>query len=81
MAATSLSSLREYCYYLVLSSNIHVKEDKMKREYNMIRVPLETLCPTMRSIQQRKLKLQQAPLVQKEGWHYRLDNSTGFGGA
>ena len=27
MAAISLSHLREYCYYWVLSSNIHVKGD------------------------------------------------------
>ena len=35
-------SLREYLYYLVLSSNLHVKWDKMKRENNPIRLPLET---------------------------------------
>ena len=44
MAAISSSPLREYCYCLVLSSNIRVKEDKMKRENNPIRLPLETWC-------------------------------------
>ena len=34
MAAVSLSPLPEYCYYLVLSSNIHPKGDKTKRENN-----------------------------------------------
>ena len=42
MTAISLSPLREYCYYLVWSSNIRVKGDKMKRENNPIRLPLET---------------------------------------
>ena len=40
----SLSHLREYCYYLVLSSNIRVKGYKMERENNPIRLPLETWC-------------------------------------
>ena len=44
MAALSLSPLREHRYYLVLSSNIRVKGDKMKRENNPIRLPLETWC-------------------------------------
>ena len=44
MTAISLSPLREYCYYLVRSSNIRVKGDKMKRENNLIRLPLETWC-------------------------------------
>ena len=42
MAAISLSPLREYCYNLVLSCNIRVKGDKIKREYNPVRLPLET---------------------------------------
>ena len=44
MAAISLSPLREQRYYLVLGSNICVKGDKMKRENNPIRQPLETWC-------------------------------------
>ena len=42
MAAISLSPLWEYCYNLVLSCNIRVKGDKIKREYNPVRLPLET---------------------------------------
>ena len=38
LPAISLSHLREYCYYLMLSSNIRVKGDKMKRENNPIRL-------------------------------------------
>ena len=44
MAAVSLSPLCEYCYYLLLSSNIRVKGKKMKRENNPIRPPLQTWC-------------------------------------
>ena len=44
MAAISLPPLREYCYYLVLSSNIRVKGYKMKRENNPISLSLETWC-------------------------------------
>ena len=43
MAAISLSALRKYCYYLVLSSNIRVKGDRMRRENNPMRLPLERL--------------------------------------
>ena len=61
MTAISLSPLREYCYYLVRSSNIRVKGDEMKREKHSdkasIRDLVLTFCPTMRSVQQRKLKL------------------------
>ena len=42
MAAVCLSPLREHWYYLLLSSNIRVKGDKMKRENNPIRLPLDT---------------------------------------
>ena len=44
IAAISLSPLHEYCYYLVLSSNVLVKGDKMNQENNPIRLPFETLC-------------------------------------
>ena len=44
MAAISLSPLREHWYYSVLSSNIRVKGDKIKRENKPIRLPLETWC-------------------------------------
>ena len=44
MTAISLSPLREYCYYLVRSSNIRVKGDKIKMENIPIRLPLETWC-------------------------------------
>ena len=44
MTAISLSPLREYCYYLVQSSNIRVKGVKMRRENNPISLPLETWC-------------------------------------
>ena len=43
MAAISLSSLCKYCYYLVLSSNVHDKGDRMRRENNPMWVPLEGL--------------------------------------
>ena len=42
--AAHLSPLREHCYYLVLSSNVLVKGDKVNRENNLIRLPLETWC-------------------------------------
>ena len=32
MAAVSLSPLREYCYYLVLSSNIREKERRLGKQ-------------------------------------------------
>ena len=38
MATISLLTLREYCYYLVLNSNIREKGEKMKRENNPIRL-------------------------------------------
>ena len=45
-------SLREYWYYLVLSSDIHVKGDKMKRDNNTMKAAIRelvpTFCPTMR---------------------------------
>ena len=58
MTAISLSPLREYCYYLVLSSNIREKERRLGKqsykaakesyktilETNPIRLPLETWC-------------------------------------
>ena len=44
MTVISLSPLPEYCYYLLGSSNIRVKGDKMKRENSPIRLPLETWC-------------------------------------
>ena len=44
MTAISMSPLREYCYYLVQSSKIRVKGDKMKKENNPIRLPFETWC-------------------------------------
>ena len=44
MTAISLSPFREYCYYLVLSSNTRLKGDKMKRENNATRLPLKTWC-------------------------------------
>ena len=49
MATISLSPLCEYCYYLVLSSNICVKGDKMKRGNNPIRLLLETYLDWKRS--------------------------------
>ena len=46
-------SLREYWYYLALSSDIHVKGDKMKRDNNTMKAAIRelvpTFCPTMRS--------------------------------
>jgi len=44
IAAISLSPWRELWYYLAPSSNIWVKGDKMRRENNPIRLPLETWC-------------------------------------
>ena len=44
LALISLSPLREHWYYLVLSLIIRVKKDKIKRENNPIRLPLETWC-------------------------------------
>ena len=44
MAAIPLSPLREYCYYLIVGSNIRVKGDKMKRENNPIKLLLEAWC-------------------------------------
>ena len=37
-------SLCEYWYYLVLSSNIHVKGDKMKSNKNPVRLTFDSLC-------------------------------------
>ena len=37
-------SLRECWYYLVLSSNIHVKGDKMTRENNPVRLAFNSWC-------------------------------------
>ena len=39
-----VSFIREYCDYLVLSSNNCLKKDKMKRENNRIGLPLEIWC-------------------------------------
>ena len=36
--------IRECCHYLVLSSNIRAKGDKMKRKNNPIRLPFEIWC-------------------------------------
>jgi len=57
MAAISLSPFCEY--YLVLSSNIRVKGDEMKGENSPIRLRdlVIIFCPTMCSVQRRKLKL------------------------
>ena len=44
MAAISLSALREYCYYLVLSSNTRVKGDRMRRENNPMAAIRGTWC-------------------------------------
>ena len=60
MAAISLSSLREHWYYLVLSSNIRVKGDKMKRENNPRRLPLETWC---------SLSVPQCAASNRENWN------------
>ena len=61
MAAIFLSPLREYCYYLVLSSNIRVKGYEMKRQNNpnnaTIRDLALTFRPTVRNVHQRKLEL------------------------
>ena len=61
MTAISLSPLQEYCYYLVRSSNIRVKGGKIKEgkqsDKAAIRDLVLTFCPTMCSVQQRKLKL------------------------
>ena len=37
-------SLREYWYYLVLSSNIHVKGDKIMRENNPVWLMFDSWC-------------------------------------
>ena len=37
-------SLREYWYYLLLSSNIHVKGDKVTRENNPLRLAFNSWC-------------------------------------
>ena len=69
----SLSPLREYCYYLVRSSNIRVKGDKMKRENDPIRLPLETWC---------SLSVPQCAASNKGNWNswclYLHNLSTGF---
>ena len=72
---SDMSPLREYCYYLVLSSNIRVKGDKMKRENNPIRLPLETWC---------SLFVPQCAASNKGNWNswclYRLSASQLVGG-
>ena len=37
-------SICKYCYYSVLSSNIHEKGDKLKREINPLRLPFNSWC-------------------------------------
>ena len=37
-------SFREYWHYLVLSSNIHVKREKMMRENNPVRLTFDSWC-------------------------------------
>ena len=60
MATIALSPLREYCYYLVLSSNIQVTRDKMKGENKPMRLPLETWC---------SLSVTQCTLSNKGNWN------------
>ena len=62
MTAISLSPLREYCYYLVRSSNIRAckrrqDEEGKQSDKAAIRDLVLTFWPTIRSVQQRKLKL------------------------
>ena len=60
MAAISLSPLREYCNYLVLSiqySHKRIQDEQGKQsDKAAIKDLVLTFCPTVRSVQQRKLR-------------------------